>query len=356
MIEVSTLDPGGEPRDVARRVADFLGEARRTLDLALYDIRLPDPAGSLVREAIEGAAARGVEVRLAYNHEVEEGERKPVPPPPQTEPGLIESLKVPTLGIPGIPDLMHHKYVVRDGSHVWTGSTNWTQDAWSLQENLIAVVESEPVAAAYRANFDELWETRQVDRSGFHEPRPFDVSGREVRTWFTPGQGRDLSHRIAKAIGGATERVRIASPVITAGPILGTLAQEAGEGRLDLAGVVDGPQSEQVFRQWGANPRSAWKVPLLAKVLTEAPFSGKPSTPYAPGRPHDYMHAKVTVADDVVFCGSFNLSRSGEMNAENVLEIQDAALADRLAAYIDEVRGRYPAATAPGTAAPPAAS
>ena len=48
------------------------------------------------------------------------------------------------------------------------------------------------------------------------------------------------------------------------------------------------------------------------------------STPYAPGAVHDYMHAKVTVADDVVFVGSFNLSRSGEENAENVLEIADA--------------------------------
>jgi hypothetical protein len=47
------------------------------------------------------------------------------------------------------------------------------------------------------------------------------------------------------------------------------------------------------------------------------------------------------VADDVVFLGSFNLSRSGEMNAENVLEIADAALADRLAAWIDRLRSRY---------------
>jgi phosphatidylserine/phosphatidylglycerophosphate/cardiolipin synthase-like enzyme len=55
------------------------------------------------------------------------------------------------------------------------------------------------------------------------------------------------------------------------------------------------------------------------------------------------MHAKVTVADDTVFLGSFNLSRSGEENAENVLEIADARLADRLAGWIDELRARYPA-------------
>ena len=72
------------------------------------------------------------------------------------------------------------------------------------------------------------------------------------------------------------------------------------------------------------------------------------------------MHAKVTVADDVVFVGSFNLSRSGEENAENVLEIADAALADRMAAWIDEQRARFEpvrpprhvatAEAAPGTA------
>src|SRR3954468_6119122 len=61
------------------------------------------------------------------------------------------------------------------------------------------------------------------------------------------------------------------------------------------------------------------------------------------------MHAKVTVADDVVFLGSFNLSHSGEMNAENVLEIADPALADRLAAQIDQWRERY--AGRPGAAA-----
>ena len=54
------------------------------------------------------------------------------------------------------------------------------------------------------------------------------------------------------------------------------------------------------------------------------------------------MHAKVTVADDTVFVGSFNLSRSGETNAENVLEIADAALADQMAGWIDEVRARFP--------------
>jgi phosphatidylserine/phosphatidylglycerophosphate/cardiolipin synthase-like enzyme len=77
-------------------------------------------------------------------------------------------------------------------------------------------------------------------------------------------------------------------------------------------------------------------------VLGGASFSGKRSTPYAPGSVHDYMHAKFTVCDNVVFVGSFNLSHSGEANAENMLEIQDAELADRLATFADELHDRYP--------------
>jgi phosphatidylserine/phosphatidylglycerophosphate/cardiolipin synthase-like enzyme len=135
--------------------------------------------------------------------------------------------------------------------------------------------------------------------------------------------------------------VRIASPVITAGPVLGTLAQVAGEGRLDLRGVVDRTQMEQVVRQWRENGRSAWKIPILASVFEPGGFKGKRSTPYTPDSPHDFMHAKVAVVDDRVFAGSFNLSRSGEQNAENVLEVEDAELASLLAGLIDEIAGRY---------------
>ena len=93
--------------------------------------------------------------------------------------------------------------------------------------------------------------------------------------------------------------------------------------------------------QWRENGNVAWKLPLLERVVA-GDFTGKPSTPYGTGTVHDFMHAKIVVADDVVFSGSFNLSRSGEQNAENVLEIHDPVLAEHLSSYVDEVRRRYP--------------
>jgi phosphatidylserine/phosphatidylglycerophosphate/cardiolipin synthase-like enzyme len=341
VIEVRTLTDGGQqPVDVARLVAGFLDAARETLDIALYDLKLSGEAESLVLGAIEAAAGRGVAVRLAYN--VDHRNPIPVPPPPECAPEDVERLRVPTKGIAGIPDLMHHKFVVRDGSSLWTGSTNWTDDSWSRQENVIVTVESPELARAYTLGFDQLWETGDVMRSGKVEPRPVEVGPDEVRPWFCPGEGEALSHRVAKHIGRAKRRVRICSPVISAAPVLATLAQAASDGKVDVAGCVDRTQVEEVFHQWATNGVTGWKIPLLETILTRAPFSGKHSTQWAPDAVHDYMHAKVTVADDVVFAGSFNLSHSGERNAEDMLEIHDAALADRLAAYVDAVRAEYP--------------
>jgi phosphatidylserine/phosphatidylglycerophosphate/cardiolipin synthase-like enzyme len=339
VVELHTLEDGGQPADaVAERLIAWLGEGSRTLDLALYDVRLPGPVGDSVAEALRAAIGRGVRVRIAYNDDTPGPDERPFePPPPSTQPHVLEELGAELKGIPGWRDLMHHKYAVRDEAAIWTGSTNWTLDSWTRQENILATVAEPAVAEAYARNFAQLWETSTVGASG-----NFDVAAANgVRPWFTPGRGRELSHRIAKRIGAARHRVRIATPLVTAAPILAALNEVIAERRVDIAGVCDATQTRQVFRQWSKNPASRWKGPLLVGAL-EA-FSGKQSTPYTPGSLHDFMHAKVCVADDVVFLGSFNLSRSGEENAENVLEIADAALADRLAAWIDRLRERYPA-------------
>ena len=346
-IELRTLTDGGQrPAEIGGELARFIGAARTSLDIAVYDVRFETDAGAPVLAALLSAAQRSVAVRLVFN--VDHPGPIPVPPPPRTKPEAIEALPIPTRAIPGIPDLMHHKFVVRDGETVWTGSTNWTDDSWSRQENVIVTVDSPALAYAYSLEFRQLWETGLVEKTGAVDPRPQDVDGMRIRAWFCPEHGEALSHRVAKHIAKARERVRIASPVLTSGAILATLVEVVGESRCDVAGVVDDTQVDQVFGQWRTNGVSEWKIPLLRRILEGAPFSGKSSTPWSPDSLHDFMHAKVVVADDTSFVGSFNFSRSGERNAENVLEIRDRAVADRLAAFVDEIRDRYPPATPPG--------
>jgi phosphatidylserine/phosphatidylglycerophosphate/cardiolipin synthase-like enzyme len=345
-IEFETLRDGGQrPAEVARGIAAFLAQARRTLDIALYDVRFETDAGALVLASLLAAVQRGVAVRLVYN--VAHPGPIPVPPPPETAPEAIEALPVETRAIAGVPDLMHHKFVVRDGESVWAGSTNWTDDSWSRQENVIVTLASREIAYAYTLDFEQLWTSGEVERTGRVDPRPENVGAAQVRAWFCPEQGEALSHRVAKHIGKARQRVRIASPVLSSGPILATLVEVVNEARCDVAGVVDDTQVDQVFGQWRTNGVSEWKIPLLQRILQGAPFSGKTTTPWSPTSVHDFMHAKVVVADDTTFVGSFNFSRSGERNAENVLEIRDAGIADRLATFVDEIRHLYPPATVP---------
>jgi phosphatidylserine/phosphatidylglycerophosphate/cardiolipin synthase-like enzyme len=345
LIQVETLMDGGQASvDVARKIASFLEPARETLELALYDVRLDDDTEKIVQDALVAAHDRGVHVRLIYNLDEVPG-RPPVPPPPMTKPDLLESLPFETAAVPGWPDLMHHKYVVRDRDAVWTGSANWTDDSWTREENVIVVVDSRGLAIRFQDDFAQLWKTRDVQKTGRVDTSPVDVGGVPVRPWFSPKRGEKLAQRIATSIGAAERRIRVASPVITSGPILGTLAEVAADGIVDLAGVVDSTQIQEVLAQWRVSGNVAWKEASLRFLLERPSFSGKLSTPYAPRVVHDYMHAKVTVADDTVFIGSFNLSHSGEQNAENVLEIEDPKLADRMADFVDSIRSRYPPLT-----------
>jgi phosphatidylserine/phosphatidylglycerophosphate/cardiolipin synthase-like enzyme len=339
-LSVRTLTDGGQSAlEVAQLVAEFLRPAERTLDIAQYDFHLLPETSAVVAGAVRAAAERGVRIRFLYN--IDHRFPIPVPPPPEPDVQLISELPVEGKAIAGVPDLMHHKYAIRDDKAVWTGSANWTDESWTRQENVLAVVDSPEVAARFTDNFQSLWREEMIERTGFEDTGPVSVDGIPIRTWFCPGHGEDLSHRLAHLIGCARRRVRICSPVITAAPVLAALAQRASDGRLDVGGCVDMTQIRGVVNQWNVNGNIYWKLPLLQRALSHG-FSAKASVPWKPeGSLHNFMHAKVTIADDTVFLGSFNLSHSGEQNAENVLEIDDAALADRLASFVDQVRANY---------------
>jgi phosphatidylserine/phosphatidylglycerophosphate/cardiolipin synthase-like enzyme len=98
---------------------------------------------------------------------------------------------------------------------------------------------------------------------------------------------------------------------------------------------------DEVQRQWGSQATVSWKIAAFRSIIAAVPFGAKRSTPYAKGSVHDFMHAKMLVADDYVYVGSFNLSHSGEQNAENVIQIESATVAEECAQFIDRVAVRY---------------
>jgi phosphatidylserine/phosphatidylglycerophosphate/cardiolipin synthase-like enzyme len=351
-IDVTFLEQGNQqPAQIAALLAEFLAAARSTLHIAVYDFRLSDAVAEPVVRALRERAKAGVEVCIAYDAGKPKGDHPPPgadPAPPGTADfvrklGFGIQLKSITGGDPQMPKLMHHKYAVRDGKSaggaVWTGSVNWTDDSWSLQENNIVRIASPELCTYYETDFAELWQRGDIGTTGAHDTGTVRVGSTPVHVAFAPGEGRSIDHDVAHRISSCRRRLKVCSMLLTSGAILGALSDALDRGRLaEYGGVYDRTQMEGVFVQWHGQP-AEWKVGVFEKVA--APLSGKHSTPYTPGGRHDFMHNKVLVCDDAVITGSYNLSHSAEDNAENMLIIEDRALADRYNDYVNGLVKRY---------------
>lgn len=191
--------------------------------------------------------------------------------------------------------------------------------------------------------------TGDVEKSGKSEPKPVRVGETAVTAWLAPGHGEELAQRISSKLGGAKRRIRIG----LSGPDLGADPRHAGRtrrrpARLDIGLVVDEPQCDRVFEQW-ERTQSKWKVPLLEEGHRVA-AGLRQALPYRGDRGGARLQCtpRSLSSTTPVILGSFNLSRSGERNAENMVEIDDPALAELFAGFIDSVRARYPRSSIPG--------
>jgi phosphatidylserine/phosphatidylglycerophosphate/cardiolipin synthase-like enzyme len=346
-ITTTFLEQGGQTASaIAAQLAEFLSAARTSLHLAIYDFRLSDAVAAPVVDALRRRAAAGVDVRIVFDS----GKRNVPfhaagadPAPPGTR-DFVQRIgdgvasKPITGGDPRVPKLMHHKYIIRDGHTVWTGSTNWTEDAWTLEENNIIRIDSPDLCSWYEKDFAELWQRGDIGDTGAHDTATVQAGAVSIEVAFAPGEGPTIDHDIARQIARARRRLRICSMLINSGAILGALNDLLKHRTIDYTGVYDKTQMDGVLHQWQGQP-SEWKIPAFQEVA--AGLAGKRSNPYVPGSPHDFMHNKVLVADDTVVTGSYNFSHSATLNAENVVIVRDPELADRYTAYIDKLARRY---------------
>jgi phosphatidylserine/phosphatidylglycerophosphate/cardiolipin synthase-like enzyme len=331
---------------VMDRLAAFLRGAQKSLDFAIYDMRFSDVLKNQLMAALRERAAAGVRIRICYDGD------KPLnpnlaagqdPAPPGTG-ALVQSLGFPWRRIGGMK-LMHHKFIVRDAASVWTGSLNMTDDAFTLMENNVVQFDSPLLASSYAEDFEELWEKQNFEDTGDIKTAPVALSfagqSASVRVMFSPGTGLAIDEEVAKRVRQARKRVRICSLLIKSGTLIAALGDLLREGRVKVDGIYDRTQMTDVYRQWQEVPQNRWKIPALGDVIDRAGLVGKNSTPYSLTGRHDYMHNKILVIDDTVITGSYNFSRSAQFNAENILFIESAALAEQYSHYIDHLIQKY---------------
>lgn len=328
------------------RLTSFIRGATGTLDFAVYDMRFSDPLKNALRAALRERADASVQIRVCFD-----GDKPLQPniaagqdPAPAGTRAFVQSLGYPWRRIAGMK-LMHNKFIVRDSKAIWTGSTNLTDDAFTLMENNIVTIESASLAASYAEEFEQLWVKENFENTGDIRTAAaaitFANQSGSARVMFSPGLGQDIDSEIARRVREAKRRVRICSLLINSGTLISELGNLLQRGGVRVDGIYDRTQMEDVYKQWQEVPPNRWKIPALQAIISRASLVGKNSTPYTPTSKHDFMHNKVLVVDDTVITGSYNFSRSAEFNAENILFIESAPLAERYSAYIDHLIQKY---------------
>ena len=347
------------PMEVAGWLADFMGQAKESLDLAFYDVHISAQPALFLRRVLSARVAAGVRVRLVYDagdkpQGPDDVDRRGSEPVARSDHRRVEELGLPPRvirAIGGRGALMHHKYIVRDRQTVWTGSMNLSDDSMARMENTILTLDDPHIASLYTRDFVQLWGTSRVVMSGNFTTHPaslrFDGQAALADVDFTPGRGREINALVAERVASAQERIVLATMLFTSSRLLRALLTQLDRGVVTISGTYDKTQMDGVLNQWREMPELAWKVEAVERIVREARLVGKESVPYSPGRVHNFFHNKSIVIDDMVLTGSHNFSHAAQANAENLVTVHSRSLADRMIAFATQVADRYRDGTPP---------
>ncbi len=126
-----------------RRIEALFDAARISVDVCVFTI-----TDDRITDTILKARRRGVVVRVVSDNEK------------GLDPGSdLERLRDGGVGVAvdDSPHHMHHKFAVFDGRIVLAGSYNWTRSAADCNEEDLVVSDDSRFVAAFRSEFDRLW-------------------------------------------------------------------------------------------------------------------------------------------------------------------------------------------------------
>ena len=277
-----------------RFLVDALDLARSQIDAALYDLNLWSIRNALIR-----AHQRGVQVRLVV--ESDSLDRQ-------------EIQELITAGIPIVPDqadsLMHNKFFIIDSAEIWTGSMNLTVNGAYRHLNNLLSLRSTRVAENYTAEFEEMFQEGFFGENSLENtPHPdLTINGVRIETYFSPDD--DTAQRLIELVLSAEESIDFLYYSFTSDGIADALLYQASQG-IRVRGVFDAYQESTGLG--GEYQR------LRDQELDV----------YLDAHPEKLHHKVMIIDEDIVVTGSYNLTRSAEVqNDENTLILHDRNCAE----------------------------
>jgi phosphatidylserine/phosphatidylglycerophosphate/cardiolipin synthase-like enzyme len=299
----------GAPDDLRAAIIGFIYAAERRLDVAVQELD-----SRPIAEAIVRARQRGVRVRVRVVLETDYLRARRTAPDPWQPGGTLEPnrqihLALMRAGIHVRTDLnshiFHHKFAVRDGAAVLTGSTNFTDTGTTRNLNHVLIMRDERIARAYGREFRQL-ARGQFGKASPRAPSPDDieVSGLRLRVAFAPDHSPEME--IMKQMLKARESIHFAAFTFAqSSGIDDTMIALARHG-VPIRGALDALQANQ---RWAAT-HPIHRAGVDLHIARRSPRLGK-------------LHHKLMVLDRrVVIAGSFNYTDpANRLNDENIVVI-----------------------------------
>ncbi len=288
-----------------------IDRTEKTLLLALYDLRLPEVAGALLR-----AKARGVDVRLIYDESHTGLDALGSSPSPEYQRLVDGGVPVRILQGGGFFGIMHNKFAVFDGELLATGSFNWTPAADAMNfENAIFRSDA-ALAAGFMRYWSWMWGLAREPSSASAQaaaagagpgPPPADplkpiafAGGQYPRYAFSPRGG--IEDLFVDAFGRAKRTIDVA--------IFSLYSQRAADALIaaQARGVV-----VRVAADVSQSRRSQAVLALADAGVALRLSSGRGGK--------GVLHHKYALIDGaLLMTGSYNFSQNAELhNFENVL-------------------------------------
>ncbi len=212
-------------------------------------------------------------------------------------------------------DIMHNKFAIADGRHVWTGSTNASDSGiGGYKANLVTVVDSPTVAGWYTHEFEQMLKGQFHDTKSKQAPMRTRIDDdTSVQVLFSP-QHKPITEAVRPLVQSARSSIDIGVFFLTHKELAQDLLNAHNRG-VRIRVIIDATAAKNEYTKHEI--LRAAGIPVKVEN-----FGGK-------------MHAKSAVIDDeYLITGSMNWTGAGERgNDENTIIIRSAPLSRQYRAW-----------------------
>jgi phosphatidylserine/phosphatidylglycerophosphate/cardiolipin synthase-like enzyme len=299
-------------------VADF-DRATKTIDVAIFDLRLPSLVDALAR-----ATARGVKVRAVVDYQANKDAKEFTDAVTKLEKAGVSVIKNERSA------LMHNKFAVIDGRLLWTGSMNFTPNDVYRNNNNMLRLDNSSLIQNYNQIFERLFLLRSDNAPSKKIPNPRVEleNGIVIDNYFSPTGGAQKA--ILDRLKAAQTSIRVTAFAFT-DTEMGKVLKAKHKDKLQVRGIFEKRNNEGLGAEYATLRRAGLDVLEDGNCYI--------------------LHSKLFIIDDkTVIMGSYNFTdAANKTNDENLLIIDDPALAQRYIAEFDRIYKQAQAPTACGS-------